>query len=235
MDSFITNPGFEHLGQNILRLLNKKSTLAFRLVNYSAKDFVENPRFWLKKLNYKNSGSVELHEAWLTFIQKVEEGNPLLKKNIALVLMKLVDNSHHKKQFFPLHVVSGFADLLLVKFIMENSVVEILSKNCENRVTPILLAAEKGHTEIMKALIGSTDNPNAPDNNGWTPIHEAAQNGHTEIVNALMKHTDTPNAPNNFGVTPYQMAQNNNHLLVMNLLKRKRNLPDRECKKSKYS
>ena len=120
MDSFITNPGFEHLGQNILRFLNKKSSLEFRLVNYSAKDFVENPRFWLKKLNYKNSGSVELHEAWLTFIQMVEERNPLLKKNIALVLMKLVDNSYDIKKLFPLGVLSLFGDLHLVKFIMKN-------------------------------------------------------------------------------------------------------------------
>ena len=71
--SLIANPGFEHLGHNILRHLNKKTTLSLRMVNIDCKNFVENPRFWLKKLNYKKSGSAEVHEAWLTLIQKVEE------------------------------------------------------------------------------------------------------------------------------------------------------------------
>ena len=132
--------------------------------------------------------------------------------------MKLVDNSHHKKQFFPLHVVSGFADLHLVKFIIGNSMVEILSKNCENRVTPIFLAAENGHTEIVKALIGSTDNPNAPDNEGWTPIHIGAQNGHTEIVKALIGSTENPNAPANNGRTPIHLAAQNGHTDVVKSL-----------------
>ena len=130
---------------------------------------------------------VELHEAWFTLIQKVEEENPLLKKNIALVLMKLVDNSHHKKQFFPLHVVSGFADLHLVKFIIGNNLVEILSKKCENRVTPIQLAVNYGHTEIVKALIGSTDNPNAPDNVGITPYQRAKNNNHLHVMNLFSR------------------------------------------------
>ena len=114
--------------------------MAFRLVNHSSKDFVENPRFWLKKLNYKNSGSVELHKAWFTFIQKVEEKNPSLKKNIAFVLMKLVDNYYDIQKIFPLGVLSLFGDLHLVKFIMKNRMVEILSRNSESGGTPIFMA-----------------------------------------------------------------------------------------------
>ena len=51
--------------------------------------------------------------------------------------------------------------------------------------TPIHLAAQDGHTEVVKFLAPLTDNPNAPDNDGETPISLAAEFGHSEIVNVL--------------------------------------------------
>ena len=53
-----------------------------------------------------------------------------------------------------------------------------------------------GLTEIVKILAPLTENPNAPDRNGYTPIICAAHNGHTEIVKILVPLTDNPNAPN---------------------------------------
>ena len=60
MESFITNPGLEHLGRNILNHLNMKTTLAFRIVNNSTVNFVDNPRFWLKKLKNQLDNSFEI-------------------------------------------------------------------------------------------------------------------------------------------------------------------------------
>ena len=181
MESFITNPGFHHLGQNILRHLNKKTLLSLRLVNHSSKYFVDNPRFWLKKLDYKNNGSKELHEAWLTLIQKVEEKDSDLKQNVAANLIKLFDDNLWGENF-PLNVLSGFGDVKLVKFIIENNMVKHLGRITKNGNTFIHAAALSGHTEIIKALIGYTNNPNAPNNYGQTPFHFAAMNGHTEII-----------------------------------------------------
>ena len=123
LESFFTNPGFEHLGHNILNHLNKKTILSLKLANHSCKNFVENPRFWLKKLNYKKSGSLELHEAWSKLINKVEEENPDLKKNIAFNLIRLVicqgwslskvTHNHWRRKIFPLNVVSLSGDLAL--------------------------------------------------------------------------------------------------------------------------
>ena len=48
MESLIANPGFAHLSQNILKYLDKKSLLTLRLVSYTCKKFIEDPRFWLK-------------------------------------------------------------------------------------------------------------------------------------------------------------------------------------------
>ena len=45
-------------------------------------------------------------------------------------------------------------------------------------VTPIHLAAENGHTDVMKVLMDYTDMPNVPDNYGETPIHRAIRYDH---------------------------------------------------------
>ena len=85
LQSFVTNPGFQHLGEQILRHLNKKTALSLRSVNHSCKKFVDNPRFWLKKLNYKN---IKLHEAWSSLIQKVKEENADLEEIVVVTLLE---------------------------------------------------------------------------------------------------------------------------------------------------
>ena len=65
-----------------------------------------------------------LYKSWFDLIHKVEEENIDLKQNVALNLIKLVDNSPTRKKLFPLNVVSLFGDLPLVKFIIEKDLIE---------------------------------------------------------------------------------------------------------------
>ena len=213
LESIITNPGFHYLGQSILRHLNIESLLSLRLVNHSSKVFVENPRFWLKKLKYKNSDLMEVHEAWSSLIQKVEEKNPELKQNVVLNLIKLVDNSQDRRELFPLNILSLFGDLPLVDFIINNNMVECLSKKSKYGSTPTHFAAGRGHTEIVKALVGCNNNLNPANNLGFTPIHYAALKGHTETVKVLSSFCviDDPNTPNNDGLTPIHLAAQEGH------------------------
>ena len=53
--------------------------------------------------------------------------------------------------------------------------------------TPISIAAEKGHVEILKMLMPTTGNPNAPDND---PKHGKQEM--LEIVNDLYENDDDP-------------------------------------------
>ena len=62
-----------------------------------------------------------------------------------------------------------------------------------NGITPIHIAAQEGHINIVKTLMTSTDNPDVADNDGNTPIHVSASWGSTEIVETLMTTTDNPN------------------------------------------
>ena len=63
-----------------------------------------------------------------------------------------------------------------------------------------------------------TDNPNAPDKDGWTPIHWTAWHGYTEIFKFLAPLTDNPNAPNNFGRTPNRVARNKGSKEIQRIL-----------------
>ena len=214
--SLISNPGFEHLGHNILRHLNKKTVFSLRMVNNDCKNFVENPRFWLKKLNFKNCESTEIHEAWLTLIQKVEEENYDLKENLALNFIKLFnydDNFStvlteaskkiliqelYAKQLFPLNLLSLFGDLPLVKFIIKNKMDKCLSKICKGPGT--WSNWEFGEKLRHKWLRGTPKN-------GWAPIHQAAHRGHTEIVKALAECIDNPNPQENGICTAIHLAE----------------------------
>ena len=51
--------------------------------------------------------------------------------------------------------------------------------------TPIFLAAESGHENIVKVLIPFYDNPRVKGISGWSPLTAAALKGHLEVVKLL--------------------------------------------------
>ena len=64
----------------------------------------------------------------------------------------------------------------------------------------------------------STDNPNAPANNGFTPIFWAAMKGHIEIVRLLLETTNNPNSADIHGQTPMWIAEQCGHQEIVKLL-----------------
>ena len=52
---------------------------------------------------------------------------------------------------------------------------------------PIHIAAQKGHLDIVKLLMESSENINAPNILGMTPVDIARSNGHMDIVKELTK------------------------------------------------
>ena len=82
----------------------------------------------------------------------------------------------------------------------------------------LYVAAEHGHTEIVKILAHLTENPNAPNTDGETPICWAARHGHTEIVKILAPLTDNPNDTDEYGQTPIYMAAFYGHTEIVKIL-----------------
>ena len=73
-----------------------------------------------------------------------------------------------------------------------NKVIELISKGADvnakdkDERTPLHLAAQYGHTEIVELLLKKESiDVNAKDKDERTPLHFAALNGHTDTVKHL--------------------------------------------------
>jgi len=85
--------------------------------------------------------------------------------------------------------------------------------------TPLMVAAERGYTEVVKALIDSGADVNAQRNNGWSALIHAARYGRTETVRVLMDAGADVNAKSNDGKTALMLASQYDHTGVVDILK----------------
>jgi uncharacterized protein len=69
--------------------------------------------------------------------------------------------------------------------------------------SPLMMAALKGHTAIVKKLIERNADVNKP---GWTPLHYAATFGHLEIMTLLLDNHAYIDASSPNESTPLMMA-----------------------------
>ena len=218
IDNLMTNPGYSIITQKIIRFLDHKSHLAFRLVGRSWKMQVDCPYFWLKKCFQKGMNK-ELYITWIRLLQGIEKVSSL-EVGTRECLMKWYGvydygKLYHrgKYHYWSKQAVAGMNPIHMSAVIDYINIVryaELQGVNSnapmDNATTPLMLAAINGHTEIVKFLATKTETPNAANNIGWTPIHLAAEKGHTEIVKFLVTKTETPNAANIVGWTPLHTA-----------------------------
>ena len=86
VNTIIGNAGFPGINQNILFCLDHKSQMAFRQVCHSWKKEVDQPIFWIKKLNLK-SHPKELGNMWIDLLGRFQKGSDL-EKEVTECLMK---------------------------------------------------------------------------------------------------------------------------------------------------
>jgi hypothetical protein len=69
--------------------------------------------------------------------------------------------------------------------------------------SPLMMAALKGHTDMVRQLIAKGADVNKP---GWAPLHYAATGGHLEIMQLLLDNYAFIDAESPNGTTPLMMA-----------------------------
>ena len=79
----------------------------------------------------------------------------------------------------------------------------------EIKRTPLHLAALRGSTEIVRALVEKGANPNCKDIDQYTPLHFASENGKINVIMYLVKEAEAnPFMKNKFGYFPSDIAFN---------------------------
>lgn len=69
--------------------------------------------------------------------------------------------------------------------------------------SPLMLAAFRGHTDLVRKLIARDADVNKP---GWTPLHYAATGGHLAVMKILLDEHAYINAESPNKTTPLMMA-----------------------------
>ena len=228
MEEIFTNPGLQHLAENILWNLDVDALKICAQINQFC-NLLKNPTFCLRKFEHI---SKENQKDWINAIQSVVN----LDMGIAIILYfqwnfkkdALADLPCYSSPLADLPCYSSPAvqddfrkrifecckkfrselsdkDIEIVKILAP--LVDNPNAPNENGDTPIHWAAHHGHAEIVKILVHLVDNPNAPNKNGDTPINWAARRVHTEIVEILAPLTDDPNAPNFKADLPWLLTQ----------------------------
>ena len=103
MDNLIENSNLAtDIGRKITNLLEMESLQSCRLVNSSMKNMVDDPRFWLQKLDKKGLAKEHLIK-WRKLINVVE--NTDLAENVTKCLIKMYQYFSEWAQD-PIHITS---------------------------------------------------------------------------------------------------------------------------------
>ena len=254
MDAITKNPGLQHISEDIFKLLDKKSLMNCRSTNSSWKNVLQQPIFWLQKLEMdgwkalskniedqhiakefvrdllqleKENIPPDVRYKWRALLQNLENDNEL--KEFVLILIKIYYN---RGRFLPLELVEHLINANkypdLVESILENenpSSTVICNFHTQN-ATSIHLAALYGFTEVVEKLSKKYDNPMVKNESGINAIHLAALNGHVNIVKHLVGLTDAPLTPCELGYSPIHYASISGNLDTVKFLVGLTNTPN---------
>lgn len=97
---------------------------------------------------------------------------------------------------------------------LRKQIIELLIRKCPSLVneknsqslTPLHLASDRGHIDIMEILIKHGSKINAVDSSGQTALHRASRNGQINSVQTLLSYGVDLSIVNNQGLNAEQMA-----------------------------
>jgi len=81
--------------------------------------------------------------------------------------------------------------------------------------TPLLVASQNGHLEVVRELLARGAAVDAADNRGFTPLYIASREGHVEVVRELLARGAAADTTNSKGFTPLYTASELGHVEVV--------------------
>lgn len=126
--------------------------------------------------------------------------------------------------FGPDEAVSPWLLCRAAYYNMERTI-ELLLLHCgtvdgarDDGFTPLLLAAENGHSEVVRLLFKYGASVDLAESSGATPLFMAAQNGHLTIAQLLLQQSANTGLADDDGTTPLLMAAQQGHSDLVHVL-----------------
>jgi ankyrin repeat protein len=104
-----------------------------------------------------------------------------------------------------------------LEILIQNNVDVNISSRSDGDI-PLILAADEGHTTIVKRLLAAGANPNIVNKRDESALMYAAFKGHTAIVELLLTAGADPNAADESGCTAMGLAVGHGHLAAVKAL-----------------
>ena len=86
-------------------------------------------------------------------------------------------------------------------------------------MTPLHVAAQKGHLKLCKFIMDSVHNKNPGNVENFTPLHLAAKYGHKDVCELILKNVNNKQPQTLHGITPWKLASENHKYELALLLK----------------
>ncbi|XP_035380821.1 transient receptor potential cation channel, subfamily N, member 1 [Electrophorus electricus] len=81
-----------------------------------------------------------------------------------------------------------------------------INKHAKNGRSPLLLAAKRGHTAVVRVLLENSARVDVFDEEGKAALHLAAEQGHDDVADVLLSHKAFVNAKTKLGLTPLHLS-----------------------------
>ncbi|XP_045249820.1 ankyrin repeat and death domain-containing protein 1B isoform X8 [Macaca fascicularis] len=139
---------------------------------------------------------------------------------VMLMLVKAGADQRAKNQdgMNALHFAAQSNHVRIVEYLIQDLHLKDLNQPDEKGRKPFLLAAERGHVEMIEKLTFLNLHTSEKDKNGETPFFLSVEGGHEECSKVLLTAGSDINIPNKPKESPLHLAVINNHITVVNSL-----------------
>ncbi|KAK7139556.1 hypothetical protein R3I93_016630 [Phoxinus phoxinus] len=122
----------------------------------------------------------------------------------------------------PLHYSARVGNTAVLQEMLSNvptsQLQTAINKHTESGWSPLLLAADQGHTEVVRVLLQNNARVDVFDEEGKAAIHLAAEQGHQDIVDILLSHKAFVNTKTKLGLTPLHLSARSGSARLVRLL-----------------
>ncbi|XP_068897873.1 serine/threonine-protein phosphatase 6 regulatory ankyrin repeat subunit B isoform X1 [Tenebrio molitor] len=169
-----------------------------------------------------NNDESALH--YVCAVKKEEVENPLADKEVVRLLLVngadvKLQTKHHETAFH--YVAKAGNNDVLMEMITHMSPTDAqkgLNKQNLNGWTPLLIAAHKGHQEMVNNLLSNHARVDVFDNEGRSALHLAAEHGYLQVCDSLLTNKAFINSKSRNGRTALHLAAMNGYIHLVKFL-----------------